>query len=91
MRWPAWANWMRWEQNSGRGIRREETTGKEIRGVVVLVEDGVMEPIGTWWRTLGPGRGVISEGGCDGGCEEMGAWQTFGVVEDGKEDGFDHD
>lgn len=59
--------------------------GKEIRGVVVLVGDGVMEPIGTWWRTLGPGRGV-SEGECGG----TGGRLTFGVVEDGEEDGFDH-
>lgn len=59
MRWPAWANWMRQEQNSGRGIRSEETVGKQIRGVVVLVGDGVMAPMGTWWRTLGPGRGLL--------------------------------
>lgn len=58
MRWEAWVNWIRWEQNSARGIRREETEGKDIRGVVLLVGEGVMEPMGTWWRTLGPGVGV---------------------------------
>ena len=85
MRWPAWANWMRREQNSGRGIRREETVGKESRGVEVLVGDGVMEPIGTWWRTVGPARG-----GSEGACGGTGGWLTFGVVEDGEENCSDH-
>lgn len=49
--------------------------------------EAVMEEVGTWWWTLGPVGGVVSWGdlmglGWDG--------ETFGDVEGGEEDCFEH-
>jgi len=35
-------------------MTRGAMVGKWIRGAVGEEGEGVMEPMGTWWRTLGP-------------------------------------
>ena len=76
---------IRLEQKFGRGIRKEETLGKCIKGCVVDDGAAVMDSVGTWCRTLGPAHisAQNSEDGFD--CQI-----TFVIVKDSEEDRFDH-
>ena len=60
MRWWAIVSWRRpLLQRVGCGISVLAMGGKWRRGIDGVEGEAVMEEVGTWWRTLGPGELLV--------------------------------